>query len=418
MNKVLRERSYPLLLVLFTVAALLSLVVSGCAVNPVTGKRELHLVNVTEEEEIDLGKKSYVPIVQQEGGFYRDDDLEAYVQSVGMKLGKVSHRPNLPYTFRVLNSSVPNAFALPGGFIVINRGLLVALSSEGELAAVLGHEIGHATARHSVAAYQRALGLNLALLGLSVAGGSGATMQLSSIGAGLLQNGFSREQERESDYLGIDYMVKAHYAPQGAVDLQEYFFQEFEKGKKSIWVEGLFRTHPFSSERLENVITYSREKYPNAVGGRGYAMNEKVFLDRTDRLREVQKAYDVYDEGNKLLEKKETRAALTKYQRAIEMEPEQAPFHTKAGLVFLIDEKQDSAIGYFEKAVSLDPELAEARVYLGIAREQKGECGKAVVHLEKGMDLMPNKTAAKYLAKCYRKMGDREKAEKYEKMVR
>jgi predicted Zn-dependent protease len=382
------RKSFPIAIALIISTTLLLFFLSGCAVNPVTGKREFHLVKVTEKEEIDLGRKSYVPIVQQEGGFYRDSNLEAYVQSVGEKL------------------------------VVVNRGLLIALSSEGELAAVLGHEIGHATARHSVAAYQRALGLNLALLGVAVAGGSGATMQLSSIGAGLLQSGFSREQERESDYLGIDYMVKAKYDPRGAIDLQEYFFQEFEKGKSSLWIEGLFRTHPFSRERLENVKTYSREKYSGALDGKGYVLSEGAYIEKTERLREVQKAYDVYDEGNKLLGNKQKEEALKKYLRAIEMEPQQAPFYTKAGLVFLIDENENSAITYLDKAVKIDPELAEARVYLGIAQEQKGECGKAVVHLEKSMDLMPTKTAAKYLGKCYRKLGDREKAAKYEQMAK
>jgi predicted Zn-dependent protease len=403
---------------LLLTAAILSLTLAGCALNPVTGKREFHLVNVTEEEEIELGRKSYVPIVQQEGGFYRDAKLEKYVQSVGDRLAKVSHRPNLPYTFRVLNATVPNAFALPGGFIVVNRGLLVALSSEGELAAVLGHEIGHATARHSVAAYQRALGLNIALLGLAVAGGSNATMQLSSIGAGLVQNGFSREQERESDYLGVDYMVKAKYDPRGAIDLQEYFYQEFEKGNKSLWVEGLFRTHPFSSERLENVKDYSREKYSAALDTKGYDINEEIFLRKTERLREVQKAYDVYDEGVKLLNKKEKKGALDKFLQAVEMEPDQAPFHTKAGLVFLLDDNTDGAIRYLQKAVDIDPELAEARIYIGIAYFERGDCNRSVIHLEKSMDIMPTKTAAKHLGKCYRKMGDEEKASKYEKMAK
>ncbi|NIO16175.1 MAG: M48 family metalloprotease [Deltaproteobacteria bacterium] len=399
-------------------ACIVPLVFSGCAVNPVTGKTEFHLVSVTEEEEIELGRKSYVPIVQQEGGFYRDQRLEGYVQSVGDRLAKVSHRPGLPYTFRVLNSSVPNAFALPGGFIVINRGLLVGLSSEGELAGVLGHEIGHATARHSVAAYQRALGLNIALLGVAVAGGSNMTMQLSSIGAGLIQNGFSREQERESDYLGVDYMVKAGYDPRGAIDLQEYFYKQFERGKNTIWIEGLFRTHPFSEERLENVKRYSREKHPQSLDGKGYVVNEGVFIDRTERLREVQRAYDVYDEGVKLLNKKDRRGALEKFRRAMEMEPDQAPFHTKAGLVFLLDDDAGAAIEYLEKAVQIDPELAESRVYLGISYHEVGKCGQAVVHLEKSMESMPTKTAAKYLGKCYRKMGDSEKAAKYEGLAR
>ena len=99
----------------------LALAVYACAVNPVTGRSELSLVSFSPEEEVALGAKAYGPAVQQQGGFYRDNALEAYVQGVGMRLAGVSHRPELSYRYRVLNSSVPNAFALPGGFIVINR---------------------------------------------------------------------------------------------------------------------------------------------------------------------------------------------------------------------------------------------------------------------------------------------------------
>ena len=126
--------------------------VYSCAVNPVTGRSELAIVSISEEEEAALGAKAYMPAVQQQGGFYQDKELEEYVQGVGMRLARVSHRPNLQYRYRVLNSSVPNAFALPGGYIVINRGLLVGLSNEAEMAAVLGHETGHVTAKHSLAA--------------------------------------------------------------------------------------------------------------------------------------------------------------------------------------------------------------------------------------------------------------------------
>jgi predicted Zn-dependent protease len=101
---------------------LLALAQYSCAVNPVTGRSELQIVTFSEEEEVALGGKAYVPAVQQQGGFYRDPELSEYVQGVGMRLARVSHRPNLNYRYRVLNSSVPNAFALPGGYIVINRG--------------------------------------------------------------------------------------------------------------------------------------------------------------------------------------------------------------------------------------------------------------------------------------------------------
>ncbi len=408
-------------LFLKTVAFLLALLlIAGCAVNPVTGKRELRIVSISEEEEVKLGSRSFGPIVQSMGGFYRDPELESYVRSVGERLARVSHRPNLKYTFKILNSSVVNAFALPGGFIAVNRGLLVAISSEAELAAVLGHEIGHVTARHAVAAYQRALLMNVTLLGLAMAGGaqSKAVMDLSRIALGLIENGYSREQERESDYLGVDYMVKAGYDPQGAIDLQEFFYEKFEKGKDPLWIEGLFRTHPFSRERLENIRKYVRERYARALTSGKFVLNEGVYLDRTARLRRVQKAYDVYDEGEKLLREKKKAAALEKFLDAIEMQPDQAPFYGKAGLVYLLDDDFRTAGRYLREAVRIDPEYAEGRLYLGIDLYELDDLRGAVTHLEKSMELMPTKLAARYLARAYRRLGDLEKARKYEKMAK
>src|SRR3972149_144017 len=152
-----------------------------------------------------------------------------------MRLARGAHRPNLDYRFRVPRSPVPTAFAPPGGFIVINRGLLVGLSSEAEMAAVLGHETGHVTAKHSLAGYQRALAANILLAGVAVGtGGKEWAMDLSGITASLVNNGFSREQERESDWLGIDYMVRAGYKPLGAVRLPEDFYKELEGGKDPV----------------------------------------------------------------------------------------------------------------------------------------------------------------------------------------
>ena len=227
----MNARPHDVLVASLSLFAVLGLLAYSCAVNPVTGRSELALVSFSEEEEVALGARAYTPAVQQQGGFYRDQALEDYVQGVGTRIARVSHRSNLNYRYRVLNSSVPNAFALPGGYIVINRGLLVHLSSEAELAAVLGHETGHVTARHSLAGYQRAMAANLLLAGVSVAaGGKTGVMQLSGVTASLVENGFSRDQEREADWLGIDYMVKAGYNPEGAVRLQEYFYKQLEGG--------------------------------------------------------------------------------------------------------------------------------------------------------------------------------------------
>ncbi|RMG59875.1 MAG: peptidase M48 [Deltaproteobacteria bacterium] len=399
---------------------LLSLLLTACAVNPVTGKRELALVKVTEEEEVKLGARSFAPISQSMGGFYRDEALEEYVAQVGRRLARVSHRPHLKYTFKIVNSSVVNAFALPGGFIAVNRGLLVNLSSEAELAAVLGHEIGHVTARHAVAAYQRSILWNVALLGVAVAGGarSGAVMDLSRIGLSLIENGYSREQERESDYLGVDYMVRAGYNPRGAIDLQEFFYEKFEKGKDPLWVEGLFRTHPFSRERLENIRRYVNERYPDALDNPRFVIGEGEYLQRTEGIRKVQKAYDIADEGDRLLREKKLSAALAKFREAMEREPNQAPFPAKVGLVHLLREEYSTARRYLEQSVLLDPEYALGRLYLGIDLYELGKTSESVLHLEKSMELMPTKIAARYLARAHRRLGNLEKAREYEKIAK
>ena len=399
--------------------AALALAVYACAVNPVTGRSELALVSFTQEEEIALGGKAYGPAVQQQGGFYRDSALEAYVQGVGMRLARVSHRPGLSYRYRVLNSSTPNAFALPGGFIVINRGLLVGLSSEAEMAAVLGHETGHVTAKHSLGGYQRALAANVLLAGISIAAGDSAgIMQISGVTASLVNNGFSREQEREADWLGIDYMVQAGYNPEGAVRLQEYFSTELEGGRNPLFLEGLFRTHPFSAERLGNARAYIAKRYPDTVKNPNYTFNETIFLRNTARLREVQKAYDLADDGDKLLKDKRYGEALAKYEAAAAREPDQSPFPSAIGRVHLIRKNYAAAETALRRAVRLDDEFFEPHLLLGALHYQKNEHRQAIPELSRSMDLLPTKQGAAMLSKSYEATGDRENAKKYAEMAR
>jgi predicted Zn-dependent protease len=398
---------------------LLAVAVYSCAVNPVTGRSELQIVSFSEEEEIALGGKAYVPAVQQQGGFYRDPQLSEYVQEVGMRIARVSHRPNLSYRYRVLNSSVPNAFALPGGYIVINRGLLVGLKNEAEMAAVLAHETGHVTAKHSLAGYQRAMAANVLVAGVVLAaGGRAGVQEVSGITASLIENGFSRDQEREADWLGIDYMVKAGYNPEGAVQLQEYFYKELEGGKNPMWAEGLFRTHPFSKERLDDARARIAKRYPDTVKNPNYTFNGTVFLEKTARLREAQKAYDVSDQGDKLLKQKRYDEALAKYREAERMQPDQAPFHSSAGSVHLSRKEYPEAERELRKAIELDGELFEPRFLLGALKYQKQEFRAAIPELERSMDLYPTKQAAAMLSKSYQATGDAANAKKYADMAR
>lgn len=401
------------------VPAALALLFCGCAVNPVTGRSELALVSFSEEEEVALGAKAFSPAVQQQGGFYRDAALEEYIQGIGLRVARVSHRPGLNYRFRVLNSSVPNAFALPGGFIVINRGLLVHLSSEAEAAAVLAHETGHVTARHSLAGYQRAMAENLLLAGVSVAaGGRTGVMQISGITASLFENGFSRDQEREADSLGIDYMVKAGYSPEGAVRLQEYFYEQLEGKKNPLFIEGLFRTHPFSKERLDNARALIAQRYPGAARNPAYTLNEAIFRQKTARLREVQKAYDIADEGDKLLKEKRYDEALARYGQAIAREPGQAPFHSSSARVHLIRKNYPAAEASLRKALQLDPDHYEPHFLSGVLRYQQKDYRGAIPPLSRSMDLLPGKQTAAYLSKSYEAIGDAANAKKYADMAK
>src|SRR5438093_2285037 len=196
----------------FPLALLVAVAVAaGCAVNPATGSRQLMLVSASQE--IALGR-DYDQQVAASIGIYPDSELQRYIQQFGARLAASSERPNLPWSFRVVDDPVVNAFALPGGFIYVTRGILAHLNSEAELAGVVGHEIGHVTARHTAS---RITKQQLAQVGLAV--GSIASPQLeryaglASTALGVLFLKYSRNDESQADHLGLRYMRRGNYDP-------------------------------------------------------------------------------------------------------------------------------------------------------------------------------------------------------------
>lgn len=204
-------RSTPPILRAAPAALLLALVAGACATNPATGKRQISLVS--EGKELAMGRESD-PAVIAEYGLYDDPGVQAYVDSVGQRLARVSHRPDLVWHFRVLDSPVVNAFAIPGGYIYITRGILAYMNSEAQLAGVLGHEIGHVTARHSAQQITRSeiAGLGL-LVGMVFVDAFRPYGGLAQQGLGLLFLKYSRDDETQADALGIEYAAKAGYDP-------------------------------------------------------------------------------------------------------------------------------------------------------------------------------------------------------------
>lgn len=226
------------------------IVMATCAVNPVTGKKEIMLISQSMEinmgREIDRG-------IRMEYGLYHDPSLTAYVREIGRELVPHTHRPNLDYHFAILDTEVENAFAAPGGYIYITRGLLALMNSKAELASVLGHELGHVSARHSARQMTRSI---LFTLGIAVLGELSEDFRkvapITWIAGQLLFLKYSRNDEYQADKLGIEYAIKAGYASEKMID----FFNSLQRLTASKGGHGLpnfLSTHPLTPKRIDRV---------------------------------------------------------------------------------------------------------------------------------------------------------------------
>jgi predicted Zn-dependent protease len=259
---------------------------AGCAVNPATGQS--NFVMMSEQQELDLGRR-YNQQILKENPRYADEKLQAYVQQVGERVAKHSHRSQLAYQFTVVDSPDINAFALPGGYIYIHRGLLAYLSSEAELAAVLGHEVGHVTARHSV--QQQSQSTAWGLLGQAVAIGTGVGAAADVTGAlgTVFVRGYGRDMELEADGLGAQYLARSGYDPQAMIEVvkvlknQEDFArdQAAERGEAQPagGYHGIFDTHPDNDLRLQQVLGPAR-----ALAAGQQEVNREAFLEHLEGL--------------------------------------------------------------------------------------------------------------------------------------
>ena len=260
MSSLLPSRHLPLITLFLGCA----LGLSACAINPATG--QANIVTMSEKRELEIGAEEHAKVMQSMA-LLTDDELNAYVNEVGQRLAAVSDRPDLDFKFTIIDSPEINAFALPGGYVYINRGLLAYLNSEAELAAVLGHEIGHITARHAVQQQSRG---SLARVASGVGGvvaavatGSGyigsQIMDVGSLWAQAGLSGFGREHELEADTLGAEYLLRAGYNPQAVITVvtvlknQEDFNTKVANQQPSY--HGLFATHPRNDTRLQQAIS-------------------------------------------------------------------------------------------------------------------------------------------------------------------
>jgi predicted Zn-dependent protease len=381
------------------------ILLQACTTNPVTGQSEFTLLS--QSQEVQIGEQYYLPTQQSQGGELTiDPELSAYVSAVGQRLAAVSDR-DLPYEFVVLNSSVPNAWALPGGKIAINRGLLTTLENEAELAAVLGHEIVHAAARHSAQALTRGVFLPGALSG----GSSNRIMASASMGAQMISNRHGRDAEREADDYGIDYMFRAGYDPRAAVTLQEKFLAlAQDEGRSGSWLEGLLLSHPPSNERLER---NQRRIAGMDMSGRDLELGETRYRQALAFLISAAPAYELMTQAQQRLNDEDYEAAMAKLQSASEMLPQEARFYGLRGDILLKQQRYDAAVAAYGSALAKNDRFFSYHLGRGVANARLGNRQQARTDLERSASLLPTASAAIELGDLALAENDRDNAMSY-----
>jgi len=278
------NRRFLLSLTLLAALALGGATLSGCTTNPATGEQSFTAF-MSPSEERAVGAKEHPKLVKAFGGEYKDAALANYLKSLGALLQSTSEQPTPPFTFTLLDSPVINAFAVPGGYVYITRGLMALANDEAELAGVVAHEIGHVTARHTAERVSRGMLANIgaALLGAVV--GQPVVSNAARLAAGAYIQGYSRDQEFEADQLGVRYLARAGFDPQAMATFLGDMGAEHQLALKIAGEEGrdaaggLFSSHPRTAARVEKAAASAR-----AGAGTSLARDRDIYLNQIDGM--------------------------------------------------------------------------------------------------------------------------------------
>ena len=291
-----------------------TLALQGCGISPVTGKSILVGMSEAQERAIDAELSPHQ--FSQDLGAVQDAGVNAYVAGIGRGLDKRSHRPGMPYSYRVLNANYINAYTFPGGAVGVTRGILAELNDEAELAALLGHELGHVNARHAAQRQGQSLLAQAVIAGVSIAAQDnewGAIAGLGSqIGASALLSSYSRDNEREADALGQDYMVKAGYPAGGMTELHQLLVNQ-EKSAPGM-LETMFSSHPMSVERRDSARHAAATRY--AASAKASPQRER-FMDSTAAIRRIKPTINDCKRGETAMSAKDYAKAQTHFRSAV-----------------------------------------------------------------------------------------------------
>ncbi len=371
-------------------------IITGCATNPVTGSRQLMLVS--ESQEIQMDKKNSPHQFSSDYGTTQDTHLNDYIVQVGQDLAAKSHRPDMPYSFQAVNATYVNAYAFPGGSIAATRGILLELDNEAELAGLLGHEIGHVNARHTAERMTKGILANLVVTGAAIYAESQDSDLTPLIGlggniaAGALLAHYSRNDEREADALGMEYMSNIGYSPEGMVGLMEVLVGLSDR--KPSAVDMMFSTHPMSSERLETAKNAAHSAYQNM--GEPSAYKER-YMDNTAGLRSIRDAIESLQDGEEFMAKKQYSKAEGFFSDALRVAPDDYAALVLMSKCQLALNEPREAERYAEKAQSIYPTEAQAHQLNGIAKMGQNRFSAAYEEFDSYERLLPGNPGVVFL---------------------
>jgi predicted Zn-dependent protease len=371
--------------------------------DPLSGKKVFTLIST--KQEIELGQM-YVPLaINSNEGQYPDLEVRRYIEKIGNRIAKVTPR-KLPYKFFIVNSGEVNAFALPGGGIFVNRGLILVLNNEGELAGVIGHELGHVNARHHVKFLEKQYGINLILSIISIFVANkdygDLVLNIGKIGANLLTLKYSREQESQADELGVKFAYEAGYDPRGLLET----FKIFEKIGKVHAPEWLL-THPLPKNRYKHVLELIKK----------YDLNKPLIKDTSEfhkiknKILKTKKSYDLLKKAEKEIQEKNLYGALTILNESIKIYPRNNAALTIRSIVYADLEKFKKSLKDAEKAIKIDNLYFLPKLVSGFDLLKLKKYKKSIKILEKAKRLIPSFPDTYYfLGLDYENIGDIQKA--------
>ena len=367
---------------------------SGCATSPVGGQSIL--VGMSEEEEKQADLQVSPQQFSQDLGPVQDVALNQYLSEIGQRLDAKTHRPQMPYSYRVLNANYVNAYTFPGGAMGVTRGILVELDDEAELAGLLGHELGHVNARHAAQRQGQAMVTQVAVSGVNLigtaAGYGGLTDIGTKLGASVLLSSYSRENEREADALGQEYMVRAGYPAKGMVGLQQLLVEQQKESPGML--QTMFSTHPMSSERRDTAKQLAEGKY---AASNTRDPGRERFMDKTASLRRIKPTIEACQKGEVAMSGKDYDKAAERFQTALKTTPRDYAANVLMAKCLAEQDKNPQALEYARTATKIYPQEAQAHKLVGVLSLGQKDPAGAYEHLDRYDKLLPGDAGITFL---------------------